>query len=144
MSERSDRVGFSAADFRTLIDGSIPLAVAMAIEVVSIGPGTASLRLPQRDLITRPGATVSGPSLMALADIAMYAAILGQDSAALSAVTSNFNIAFLRATQGREVTAEATVVRMGRRLVFLQVYLYEEGSRDPVAHATGTYARPST
>ena len=71
----------------------------------------------------------------------MYAAILGEDRSAVSAVTSNFNIAFLRATQGKDITAEAEVVRMGRRLVFLQVSLYEEGSRDPVAHATGTYAR---
>ncbi|GJM04323.1 MAG: hypothetical protein DHS20C09_03140 [marine bacterium B5-7] len=44
----------------------------------------------------RPGGTVSGPVLMAVADVALYVAILGEIGLMPLAVTTNLNINFLR------------------------------------------------
>ena len=139
---RGGTTGMSADGLRRMIADEVPLAVAMGVEVVSIGGGKAALRLPRSGPITRPGATVSGPSMMAVADMAMYSAILGLDIADKPAVTSNFTMTFLRAAQPADIVAEAEIVRMGRRLIYLQAYLYAGDDRAPIAHATGTYARP--
>ena len=55
----------------------------------------------------RPGGTVSGPSMMTLADAAVYAALLALDDKAGDAVTSNFTIAFLRRPESADVLADA-------------------------------------
>jgi len=139
---RGGATGMTADGMRRLIAEEVPLAVAMGVEVDAIGGGKATLRLPRGGPITRPGAMVSGPSMMAVADMAMYAAILGLDIADKPAVTSNFTMTFLRAAQPADIVAEAEIVRMGRRLIYLQTYLYASDDRAPIAHATGTYARP--
>ncbi|MDP4593043.1 MAG: hypothetical protein NWT00_00575 [Beijerinckiaceae bacterium] len=71
--------------------------------VEALGPMTAQLRLAQQQKHLRPGGTISGPSMCALADVAIYVAILGEigvgsnlDKAMMSpgarAVTTNINI----------------------------------------------------
>jgi len=140
--ETKAATGMTADGLRRLIVEEVPLAVAIGVEVVSIGGGKAALRLPRGGPITRPGAMVSGPSMMAVADMAMYAAILGLDASDKAAVTSNFAMTFLRAAEPADIVAEAEVIRMGRRLIYLQTYVYSGDDRAPIAHATGTYARP--
>src|SRR3569833_678718 len=65
----------------------------------------------------RPGGTVSGPTLMALADFAMYVVLLSAIGPVGLAVTTNLNINFQRKGQpGQDVQAEARLLQLGKRL----------------------------
>ena len=63
----------------------------------------------------RPGGTVSGPTLMALADFAMYVVLLSAIGPVGLAVTTNLNINFLRKGQpGQDVLAAAQALEAGQ------------------------------
>jgi uncharacterized protein (TIGR00369 family) len=100
------------------------------------------VRMRSQHLHLRPGGTVSGPSLMALADLAMYLVLLAQIGPVVSAVTSSLNINFLRKPAHADVVAEAHLLRLGSRLAVGAVTIFSEGEEDPVAHATVTYSIP--
>ncbi|HYA73840.1 MAG TPA: PaaI family thioesterase, partial [Roseiarcus sp.] len=61
-------------------------------EIEAIGPLSARVRLVFHPDHLRPGGTISGPSLFALADLALYVAILAQIGRVPLAVTTNLNI----------------------------------------------------
>jgi len=91
----------------------------------------------------RPGGTVSGPTLMAVADLALYAAILGDIGIVPLAVTTSLTINFLRKPSAeRHVVGECRLMKSGRSLAVGEVWLYSEGLPEPVAHVVGTYAIP--
>jgi uncharacterized protein (TIGR00369 family) len=91
----------------------------------------------------RPGGTLSGPSIMALADFTMYVAVLAAIGWVPLAVTTNFNINFLRKPAPRDLLAEARLIKLGRRLAVGDIAIRSEGSsEDLVAHATSTYSLP--
>jgi len=90
----------------------------------------------------RPGGTVSGPTMMALADAAMYVAILGNLGKVALAVTTNLNINFYRKPGPGTLRAEARILKMGARLAVGDVLLYSEGVDQSVAHVTLTYSIP--
>ncbi|TXS91816.1 PaaI family thioesterase [Parahaliea aestuarii] len=112
--------------------------------VESAGGHSARLRQPVDVGHLRPGGTVSGPTLMALADAALYAAILGEIGQVALAVTTNLNVNFLRKPAADcAVIADCRLLKLGKRLATGEVTLYSEGNEAPVAHAVGTYAIPS-
>ena len=90
----------------------------------------------------RPGGTISGPTMMALADFAMYVAVLAAIGPVPLAVTINLNINFLRKPARRDLTAEARLLKLGKRLATGEVTIRSEGLDDPVAHVTATYSIP--
>lgn len=91
----------------------------------------------------RPGGTVSGPVLMAVADVALYLSILAILGPVALAVTTSLTINFLRKPAATaDVLGECRRLKVGKRLVVGEVVLYSEGSREPVAHVTGTYSIP--
>jgi uncharacterized protein (TIGR00369 family) len=91
----------------------------------------------------RPGGTVSGPVLMATADVALYVAVLAQIGIVPLAVTTSLNINFLRKPAAdRDIIGQCKLIKLGKTLAVGEVALYSEGSTDMVAHATGTYAIP--
>ncbi len=93
-----------------------------------------------RDL--RPGGTISGPSMMALADNAMYIALLAMIGPVALAVTTNLNINFLRKPEPGDLIAEAQILKLGRRLAVGEVTIFSDGISEAVAHATLTYSIP--
>jgi uncharacterized protein (TIGR00369 family) len=90
----------------------------------------------------RPGGTISGATMMALADFAMYVAVLGAIGPVPLAVTINLNINFLRKPAQRDLTAEARLLKLGKRLATGEVTIRCDGDDDPVAHVTATYSIP--
>ncbi len=109
----------------------------------ALGDGWAQMRLPVGDQHLRPGGTVSGPAMMGLADVAMYAALLSKIGPVPLAVTINLNINFLRKPRSdAAVIARAEVLKAGKRLGVGEVYISSEGEDEPVAHATITYSIP--
>ena len=112
------------------------------ISIETLGGKSARARFRVSKKHLRPGDTVSGPTLMALADVAMYAALLGEIGLVPLAVTTNLNINFLRKPAQRDVIGEAKLLKVGRRLAVGEVTLYSEGEAEPVAHVTCTYSIP--
>jgi uncharacterized protein (TIGR00369 family) len=105
---------------------------------------TCLLRQRYNDGMLRPGGTVSGPTLMALADCAMYVVLLSAIGPVGLAVTTNLNINFLRkGLAGRDVLAAAKILKLGKRLAVGEVTLLSGDSPDPVAHVTATYSIPT-
>lgn len=107
-----------------------------------IGHGDARVRLPFDEAHIRPGGTISGPAMMALADFAMYAAVLGMIGPVELAVTTSLNINFLRKPGAADLVAEAQILKLGKRLAVGEITLESDGGADPVAHATATYSIP--
>ena len=92
----------------------------------------------------RPGGTVSGPTMMEVADTALYVAILNAIGLVALAVTTNLNINFLRKpAANKDIIGECRLITVGKSLIVGDVFLYSEGMAEPIAHATGTYAAPS-
>lgn len=113
------------------------------IIVEAVGNKSATLRKAIDHRHLRPGGTVSGPTLMAVADAALYAAILGEIGLVALAVTTNLNINFLRKPAAdRDVIAECQLIKVGKVLIIGEVSLYSEGMDEPVAHVVGTYSVP--
>ena len=90
----------------------------------------------------RPGGTVSGPIIMALADVAMYVAVLSAIGWVPLAVTANLTINFLRKPAPRDLLAEARLIKLGRRLAVGEVGIRSDGDDNLVAHVTSTYSIP--
>lgn len=102
-----------------------------------------TLRLKVADRHLRPGGTVSGPTIFALADVAMYLAILSRIGPVALAVTVNCAVDFMRKpAAGRDLLGEARVLKLGRSLAVGDVMIFSEGQADPVARASLTYAIP--
>ena len=113
------------------------------IIVEAVGNKSATLRKAIDHRHLRPGGTVSGPTLMAVADAALYAAILGEIGLVALAVTTNLNINFLRKpAANQDVIAECQLIKVGKVLIIGEVSLYSEGMDEPVAHVVGTYSVP--
>jgi len=95
-----------------------------------------------RQRSVRPGGTISGPTMMALADFAMYVAVLAAVGPVPLAVTINLNINFLRKAAPRDLLAEARLLKLGKRLATGEVTICSQGETEPVAHVTSTYSIP--
>lgn len=117
---------------------------AGAHEIEAIGPQSARVRLKHHANHLRPGGTVSGPAMFALADVALYVAILAQIGRAPLAVTTNLNINFLLKPRPGDLVGEARLLKLGRRLAVGEVAIRAAGEAALVAHATGTYSIPTT
>lgn len=133
----------SVSDITDLIRQGVPLAGETGFCVDCVDEqGRVWCRQPYAANQLRPGGTLSGPSMMALADAAMYAAVLHRLGRVEMALTQNFHINFLSRPAPRDLLAAVDIIKMGRRNAVMEVRLYSEGGGDPVAHATGTYALP--
>lgn len=132
----------TADEFEHIARERVPIVGQLGPRVESLGEGEARLRLPFRDEFLRPGGTVSGPVMMGLADLAMYAAVLSMIGPVELAVTINLNINFLRRPTPGEIIAEARLLKLGKRLAVGEVSIFRDGEQDPVAHVTTTYSIP--
>lgn len=112
------------------------------IEIEALGKKSARVRFRIARKHLRPGDTVSGPALMALADVAMYAALLGEIGLVPLAVTTNLNINFLRKPAQKDVIGNARLLKVGKQLAVGEVFLHSDGDPEPVAHVTCTYSIP--
>jgi uncharacterized protein (TIGR00369 family) len=115
---------------------------ASGLSIAEIWHGGAVVRQAFRQEFIRPGGTISGPTMMALADFAMYVAILASIGPVPLAVTTSLNINFLRKPGAADLVAEAKLMKLGKRLVVGEVGIWSAGGEELVAHATSTYSIP--
>jgi len=129
-------------DFNQLLESEMPWALEAGMFLEKLGPGTAKIRIPYNEGMLRPGGTISGPTMMMLADALMYAVVLSEIGKVALAVTTSFNINFLKKPRPADLIAEGKTLKIGRRLAVVEVSIFSDGHLNPVAHATGTYSIP--
>ena len=129
-----------------LIDEHFPgvHAAGRFITIESVADRAASCRMKPSPQSVRPGGTISGPAMFALADFTVYVALIGTlGVSAIPAVTSNLNINFLLRPALADIVATARIIRLGRRLAYAEVQLNSDGNPEMIAHATSSYALPT-
>ncbi len=101
------------------------------------------VRMAVGDGNLRPGGTVSGPTIFALADVAVYLAVLSRIGPVALAVTTSASIDFLRKpAAGGDLLAEVRLLKLGRQLAVADALVWSDGQADPVARASMTYSIP--
>jgi uncharacterized protein (TIGR00369 family) len=134
----------TAAELERRLAAEFPEAfhAGSGLAILDVRRGAARVRLAPQDKATRPGGTISGPTLMMLADVTMYIAVLASIGWVPLAVTTNLNINFLKKPAPGALVAEGRLLKLGKRLAVGEVTLCSEGDDEPVAHATLTYSIP--
>lgn len=131
-------------ELERLLSAEFPRAFASqsgyAIEELWHGGARVRKRFGPHSL--RPGGTIAGPTMMALADFAIYVAILGTIGWVPQAATANLSINFLKKPAARDLLAEARLLKIGKRLAVGDIAIRSEGEDELVAHATSTYSIP--
>jgi uncharacterized protein (TIGR00369 family) len=112
------------------------------LAILDVWYGGARVRQNAHRYATRPGGTISGPTLMALADVTMYVAILASIGWVPLAVTTNLNINFMKRPAPCPLIGESRLLKVGKRLVVGEVSIRLDGEEDLAAHATATYSIP--
>ena len=79
---------------------------------------------------------------MGLADYAIYVALLTRIGMVELAVTTSFNINFLSRPGEADLIANASIIKLGKRLAVGEVELISVGTDNLVAHVTATYSIP--
>jgi uncharacterized protein (TIGR00369 family) len=115
---------------------------ALMPRVVAVEPGFVRLTQETGDRNLRPGGVLSGPTMMGMADSAAYTLILAHIGEVAMAVTTSLTIHFLRPCAPGPLTAEATLLRLGRRIATCDVLMWTEGRDRAAAKATVAYALP--
>jgi len=111
-------------------------------EIEALWRGGCRLRQRYDKRGLRPGGTLSGATMMALGDFAMYLAVLSAVGWVPLAVTTNLTINFLRKPPARDLIAEARLIKLGKQLAVGEVAIRADGGDEMVAHVTSTYAIP--
>lgn len=132
----------TAEELEAFIQNHFPEMDSFNFRVELVEDKFVRLRLHYHSRQLRPGGTISGPTLMTLADTAMYLAVLAMIGPVALAVTTNLNINFLRKPSQRDVIAECRLLKIGLRLAVGDVLMFSDGEDDPVAQATLTYSIP--
>jgi acyl-coenzyme A thioesterase PaaI-like protein len=112
-------------------------------KIEEITPMHARVRSHFSEYQLRPGGTISGPTMMTMADTAMWVALLGMIGREPLSVTSHLSIDFLRKPEQRDLIGFATIHKIGKKLAVGDVLMYSEGEEAPCARASVTYAIPS-
>jgi uncharacterized protein (TIGR00369 family) len=111
-------------------------------EIATVSPGETVLHFNPSERHLRPGNTVSGPSLFALADYASYAAVLAHIGPVPLAVTTSLNMTFMRRPPLGTLTGTASLMKLGRSLVVIDVKIAGLADPDVIAHAVATFSVP--
>jgi uncharacterized protein (TIGR00369 family) len=132
---------FTIPELSTFLEDVFPqVRGRFAIEALpSMG---ARVRMVAGESDLRPGGTVSGPSLFALADVGFYVAVLAAIGREALTVTTNISLDFMRKAGPGALIAEARILKLGRTLVVGDVLITAEGLPGPVARASLTYSVP--
>ncbi len=138
--EKYNMSKISLEEFNRLVQAELPWAAENGMELVSIDEGKAQMRMPYQQNSIRPGGSISGPHMMMLADACMFAVVLSQLGKVKLAVTTSFNINFLRKPTECDLLAEGKMIKAGKRLAVMEVSIFSD--TEMVAHATGTYSIP--
>lgn len=102
-----------------------------------------TIRLIAGEQHLRPGGTVSGPAMFALADVSVYLAILAMIGPKALSVTTSCSMDFMRKpVAGVDLLCEVRLLKLGKQLAVGDCLIFSEGMPEPVARANMTYSIP--
>ena len=130
----------TAEDIHRFLGAHFPQIESLGLRVERVESKLVRLRLPHQENQLRPGGTVSGPTMMLLADVTMYVLVLSAVGPRPLAVTTGLTINFLRKPTQCDLLAEGKMIKAGKRLAVMEVSIFSD--TEMVAHATGTYSIP--
>ncbi|MDQ1385677.1 MAG: hypothetical protein QOG65_3056 [Actinomycetota bacterium] len=136
------RTRLTASEITAFLTEVFPGAMERFV-IEEVQPMRARVRMKFDDLQLRPGGTISGPSLMTLADTGLWVALLAMIGREPLSVTSHLDIDFLRKPAPADVIAQTVLHKIGKRLAVGDVIMYSAGEDVPCARASVTYAIPS-
>ncbi|HDR28013.1 PaaI family thioesterase [Rhodovulum sp.] len=132
--DRDALAAFLAREFPQVCDGFV---------IEEVAPMAVRVRMAVAERHLRPGGTVSGPSMFALADVGIFLAILAMIGPRALAVTTNCSIDFMRKpAAGRDLICEARLLKLGRVLAVGDALIFSEGMAGAAARAGLTYSIP--
>jgi uncharacterized protein (TIGR00369 family) len=139
------QLALTAPEITAFLDDVFPGAME-AFVIEDVAPNTARVRMLFSPYRLRPGGTISGPSLMTLADTTMWVALLAMIGRVPLSVTSHLDIDFLRKAEPADVIGFGRLLKVGKRLAVGDVLMHSEAdaAERPCARASVTYAIPST
>ncbi len=134
--------GLDAAGIQRFLETHFPQALDFPVVIREVTDTTLTLELEGRESFLRPGATMSGPTLMTLADTAAFFLLLAKLGPVAQAVTTSLHIDFLRRPTLGNVIGKAELMKLGKTLAVVRVVLTGIDGGEPIAHASVTYALP--
>jgi uncharacterized protein (TIGR00369 family) len=135
------KLQLSAAEVSSYVSQVFPQSDSFGFSVDELSDGAIAISMKVEEHHLRPGGTVSGPSMFALADCAAYLLILGHIGKVALAVTTNLNINFLSKPDG-DLVARGILLKLGKRLAVCDIAIHTQADDRLVAHATATYSIP--
>ncbi|MCG8492666.1 MAG: PaaI family thioesterase [Sneathiellales bacterium] len=132
----------TASDLEHFLETDFPQALHMGCKVLHVDNKSIEVQMETKDRHLRPGGTVSGPTMMELADCTMYLLLLAQIGPVALAVTTNLNISFLRKPTPGNLRACGTLLKKGKTLATGDILIYSGDQEEPVAQVTTTYSIP--
>lgn len=133
--------GMNIAELEELIEDQFPQAHGFS-HITNLTEDTLELRLPFHERHLRPGNTVSGPTLMTLADTGGYYLVMSRLGPVVHAVTTNLNINIMRKPRAEDVIALVRLLKLGKQLAVVEVHMRSISTPEIVAQATVTYSIP--
>jgi uncharacterized protein (TIGR00369 family) len=142
---KTKAAAMSVTDLERFLEAEFPQSFhpGSGLSIEAVWHGGGRVRQGYQPRFIRPGGTISGPTMMALADFAMYVGVLASIGPVPLAVTTSLNINFLRKPAARDLVAECRLLKLGKRLAVGEVEICSQGVDEPVAHATSTYSIPT-
>ncbi|MDW3221401.1 MAG: PaaI family thioesterase [Paracoccaceae bacterium] len=135
-------VKMTAAEMGAFLDQAFE-QVKGEFTIEHVAPNHVTVRLNVQEKHLRPGGTVSGPSMFALADVSAYLVTMAMIGPEALAVTTNCSIDFMRKpASGVDLIAKVHLLKLGKQLSVSDVMIYSDGLEAPVARASLTYAIP--
>jgi len=109
------------------------------IDFDMLADGQAILRVPVSMKLNREGGTICGQAIMSLADTAMVFAISSALDSFAPMTTVSQSSSFLRPAADKDLIAHASIIKLGRTIVYGEINVYTDSPDKSVAHITSTY-----
>lgn len=132
----------SKSELSEYVKEVFPQADSYQWRVDELVPGSIAVSMEIGERHLRPGGTVSGPTMFALADVAAYLVILGHIGKVPLAVTTSLNINFLSKPPQGDLMARCQLIKLGKRLAICELHITGIEDELIVAQATVTYSIP--
>lgn len=135
-------VKMDAGEIATYLDEVFP-QVRGDFAIEDVADRAVRVRMPVAERHLRPGGTVSGPAMFALADVSVYIAVIAMKGREALAVTTGGSFDFMRKpVSGVDLICECRLLKIGRVLAVGDCLIYSDGLAEPVARASMTYSMP--
>ena len=115
-----------------------PLFAFLGMEIVEIAPDRAVIRLPIKPELIQGAGVAAGGILAALLDETMAHAVLGGNSPGELTTTVDMNVSYFRpVNENATLTCEAHVTKRGKRIIFAEATVQNNGHQ--AARATASF-----